>query len=344
VVVACTVAYWLGARSKPPEGLPAVNHGLAIADQYLGFGETWETKTFPWALRIENHNPNTVEIVRFVTSCDCVLVEPSALVIPSGEDAEVKMTLDLQRKILGGNEGVRDFSVHVVPIVDSGSPLGRGWVVKGRVRFAVSCEQFWVHFGESIVRGHPSPSQTVRVTAFQAVDRLTAMCDAAYASVTVTAEDSTRFKLTVSPTNELPLGFVKFDIRIQATLKDGFVLPPVFLPVDGVVIDDIQATPSALKLGSMHLGEESEQIIVVHSLAGRRFEIDAIDCDSVDTTIRPCKNTLGSGRAFCIRQFASQKGDQTRVVRFRTRLSNNEKVAATVTLSYYGRDVGVTPR
>src|SRR5262249_52816263 len=92
---ACGVCSWCAVVQK---GRGPDSTGLWVSPERLNFGEVWEAEQFRWVLPVTNGSGEDIEIVNFATSCNCLSVEPRAVVIPAGQTVEVNLVLNLTGK------------------------------------------------------------------------------------------------------------------------------------------------------------------------------------------------------------------------------------------------------
>ncbi len=83
--------------------------GLIVEAKDLNFGETWETRDFPWQLRLRNRGNHLLRILSVRSSCSCLSVSPSSLTLPPGQKVSLKLKLDLRPGTSGKCDADRYF-------------------------------------------------------------------------------------------------------------------------------------------------------------------------------------------------------------------------------------------
>lgn len=352
VVVVAGVSYYL---LRPT---PALTEALVVAPANLDFGEVWENKGFVWTLPIENHTKTAIAISKFEASCECSSIEPQSCVIPAGQKMEVRLTLDLTREadepakvspnrsevglksVLGEDQAPRDFTLQIIAQTPEGLPP-QEWILRGRVRSAVTLAPRVVYYGESPVRGDASTfsARTADVTALVPLRDLIAKCDPNLATLEVVRQikDQNRFEVRITPSATLPAGAFKFDVMVYPVLSGGEELPGVSLIAKGRVREDIQVAPSELALGARLVGEKVEEAISLYSLSGKSFVIKRFEASS-DTSLKlPTTAEPASRYAYSVTQMISKLGSQAGEILFFVQTSEADaQLVAPLKVSYFG--------
>jgi len=72
-------------------GLP-----LRVVDQAsLNFGQRKSGEKFEWPVRIKNHGEKPITVARFSTSCGCLSISPSSIVVRANSDVSISPTIIL---------------------------------------------------------------------------------------------------------------------------------------------------------------------------------------------------------------------------------------------------------
>jgi hypothetical protein len=235
--------------------------GLTVPPACLNFGEVWEDRHFVWTLPVENRSHEDIQVLEFTSSCKCLGIEPPVLVVPAGQTAEIRLTLDLTDSPhpdtnggspegsgfshrQGTNATVRDFRL-AIAYRAAGMPNPRPWILQGRVRSALALVPPLLYLGDDLVKGQPFEPQTVVVTAHTPLAELTAKCDPALASVHVTPleGDRNRYAIELALNRTIRAGSFNFNVSVQAVTADGVQPPSLTLPVEGRVEEDVRAVP-----------------------------------------------------------------------------------------------------
>jgi hypothetical protein len=322
---------------------------LTVADKALDFGEVWEDAAFLWELPVENRSPSDLRVIELVSSCGCLAVEPPSLEVPAGETRSLRLSLDLTYspraenatpgKTAQTSTTSRPFSVKVGAKMqgpDGGTLPNVVWTVRGRVRPVLTVDPRAVGFGDSLVRGQPSPTRTVNVTAHIPLKRLDVACepDRASAQLSRLLDDSSTYELVIRPRSDLKQGTVNFNVVLRPTAKEG-ALPQVVISVQGSVLEDIQATPAILSFGSFALGKSVSEVIALRSCRGEPFEVERIECQVPGATVATVTSEPGV-KEYRVTQRITQEGNQSGLVRFHVKASKGSTLIVPVRLNYLG--------
>jgi hypothetical protein len=333
-------AYWV--TSAPHRVRPA-SEKLSVEAEHLNFGETWENREFAWTIPIQNRSREAVEILDFQRTCNCAAVEPPSLVVPAGETVPVRFVLDLTRRARNATtEGtVRDFQIQVAPILDRNAPLELIWTLRGRVRTALAVESRVVELGE-VVRGQPCSPKTVTVTPKTPVKDVAVRCEPPVLSVSVRrpAKDGDRFALDIAPRDGCEEGPITCKIEVRAVTRNGELLPAVTLHAEGIMKEDIQASPPTVTFGAVAVGQREKETIVLRSVSGQGFKVLDIKTPSGDTTVTPLKlkgSDATPTNAFEVAQLVSRLGHGAAPVRFLVQPEKGGKpLTVVLPVAYYG--------
>src|SRR5207302_10368849 len=103
-----------------------------VPEDKLNVGEVWETKDFHWTLPVENKSRDTIEIVAFHSSCNCLSIEPSHVSIGPGQAIDVQLKIDLMRASRAGDGNpVHEFEVQLAPQIAGQALATSGWTLRG---------------------------------------------------------------------------------------------------------------------------------------------------------------------------------------------------------------------
>lgn len=338
LAASCGATYWMGYVSQHGEAIQT--DGLVIADQDLSFGTVWEQDAFRHTLSLKNTSPNNVEIVKFAASCNCARVEPQSLVIPAGQTRKVQVKLDLtQEKWCGqGVEApVREFTVHLSPLLRDRRVFQTQWTLRGRVRRVFQLPPRATMIApEPFVRGEPFASHCIVIPARVPLKSVVAECNPADASVSVARLDSKEenWNVVVTPSEQLPVGPFTFEVVLRAMGKAGKQLPASRLRVKGQVEDEVRAIPRELLLGALPVGTSAEAVVSLRSRKGQGFEIEGIETVA-GTSVRPRSDRLSRNTFALVQQIAKQ-GNQTARVRLTVRTAKGKRIVLALPIVYYG--------
>jgi hypothetical protein len=320
----CVAAYWVGSVLKQPG---SGNGGLAVDGPYLNIGEVWEEKKFPWDLPVRNKTDHTIEIVRFRTSCNCVEITPQSLVLPAGDSANLHLTLDLtntsQNDIDLHGQG---FRVQVVPQLKGGLAAEAGWSLRGTVRRQFVVSPPFLDFQDSLHRGHPFQSRSLKVTCASNVTQLKAACEPSLATIDVKriGANPDKFDISVFPRDTLPGGPFSFAVKINAVSPDGQAVPGT-IDVRGTLLEDVYPLPNSIALGARPLGHTCEETVILHSRSGNQFTVTGFESDPGDLHVAPLNNAPNAPPGFKVSQRISKLGAQESRVRLFVRTDDSSQ-------------------
>jgi hypothetical protein len=338
LLLVCVASFALGMWARDLR--PAIG-GLAVDPVALDFGETWETGNFPWTLPIENRTSSEIEIEGFVPSCACMNIEPPTLTLQPHRATPVRLQLNLTNNRKAQVEGsVVPFEVSIRPRI-RGRQLDNDskWLLRGKVRVALTFDPPYVQFGDRLVRGQPFETRSVRLKAHTMIAGLDATCDPKLAQVQVRRVNSAddEFELNVTPCPTLGTGAFSFDVLVQPITRDRTLLPlKKSLTVAGWISEPLRAVPGELVLGERKLGESATTTIRFQALlSGRRFEVAAVDSSSRDTIVQIAEPNSGCIEAR-VTQPISNPGLQSASLNFAIRSEDAGTFNILVPVSYYG--------
>lgn len=328
--------FWLAMKTR--QMLAATPAPLVVPANELDVGDVWEQGAFQHKLTIQNTTAKNIVIDGFRSTCGCVSVEPSALKIPSGQKADVLVTLNLK---LSPRQDSNDFQVTIAPEIRDDPGVQPVWKIRGRARRLMKLTPVGIsYYDNRLIQGQVFPSQTVIVTPAIVLDSLLAKYPAELATVEIARcqERHNDFQVNITPQKGLPLGPFLFDVLLEPVSKDKF-LPIVKLPVEGRVMGDVQALPDSLALGARGIGETLTETITLRSISGVPFEVTRIKPDFKDTTVEPITVAGVSDKAFRICQHITRSGKQMFSLRFFVIKKNGECSTVLVNVSYHGTPV-----
>jgi hypothetical protein len=346
------------------------NAGLRIDPKYLDFGEVWADKEFKWRIPIQNISNRPVGIAEFTASCQCSQIEPKSLTIEPGETAEVVATIDLTvGRDTDPSEPRRTFEIAIHPIVSVASSRPPGFVLKGTAKDVFTCTPRAVDLGE-VLSGTAGEPKTVRLMSDVALSSVVALRqpDMRIEIELVDPEsprlgrgvNSTGYLLTVTPTDQIPIGKIDRTIYLQATDVQGKKLPEFPVTVTGKIVFDVAVEPREIYAGLIEMGTTYETILTLRSRAGSPFALFAVE-QELGVTLKPLIETSasepihnstdavkvplesfkssenGSALRFRLALTPQHEGDQrTNATIQASSVANNQHMEITVPIVYYG--------
>jgi hypothetical protein len=336
LIVSGGIAYWL-QKQQPMYAAP--NGGLLIDANQLDFGEAWENKAFVWELTLHNPTTSEINVLKILSSCTCQKVEPESVVLPPGGTKKVRLTLDLTNAEQPQQpDSVHDFEQRLVPLIAGAPPRQQGWTLKGRVRILLAASPQTVRFGTRLVRGMPFSAEAVKIKKHPQVTGAFAESDPLL-SVTIGPSPgiSEEYELKIVPQAKAPPGPFRFDVLVKPTNAKGEALPPLVIPVEGVVLQDVQAQPNIVVFGMKPIANEVKETITLRSASGKPFDVLGVGCASADIQVLPLTTNSSVVRTYEIIQRVAREGHQSAIIRFAVRVPGEpESMEVTVQVAYRG--------
>ena len=312
--IACA-SYWDSSEKPNPKNFP-----LVVAAARLDIGEQWETSDFRWTLPVANTTNDAIHVAKFLSDCPCMKFDPASLTVQPGQQVEVRITCDMT-KTCGQKRDLpsRDYEMPIAPADANGKALQEPWVLHGTVRSAIKLERRAITFGDSLVHGQPPTTRKIQVTALVGLECVEASCDSASATAKIerSKSDSSKYELAVLPRNDLKAGSFKFNVVLRLHSSSG-PLPSVTIPVEGRVLQDIQATPSLMLFGACPVGKSIGETVVLRSRAGTTFTVDRVEFDPASSSVESVK-AEPSVKEYRLTRRVLKEGDQSGTVRFHVR-------------------------
>jgi hypothetical protein len=299
-----------------------VANPLLRADN-LDVGDVWEQPAFRCSMTIQNTGAKDIVIEGFGSSCGCLSVEPTPLMIRSGGQEDIQVTLNL---MVPADQERTDFAVSIVPSLRNEAHPPPVLKLRGCSHRLLKLRPTKVSFyGMELLEEHQYPSLTAVATALRPLDSLEAKCSPSLASVQVipSKQDHNEFQIVITPSKALPLGPFRFEVLLEP--KDSAATYPALpLLVEGRIASDVQAFPDSLVLGPGKKGDKLSESVTLRSASGRAFEVKKIDITSPDITVEPAVVPSASGKTFRIVQNVSKPGTLSSSVRFGIRKDNGK--------------------
>lgn len=333
IVVACIAGFWTGSASWPS------GHGLAVEPSSLDLGTVWEQHDFKWTLPVRNELSRDVDVVGFASSCSCVSVQPKSLSIPSGQSAQLTLTLDLSH---GSNDGsdsqFRKFSASIMPrLRESKSPTVT-WRITGTVRKPFSLSEDMINLGHVSDRNSPSQVRVVNLRAHAGIRGLSCEVNPPIGTAIASRKEEDRddYCIAIRLKPDVALGPFLFEVLIHAQLQDG-VTVTASLPVMGRVQGDLHVDPEFLGFGPRRLGETLAETVLVMSRNQQEFEVVGLRCDADNTKVSPGAGSSTNVKSFRVEHVVTRLGPTEFEVQYFVRTGRD---GATTTLTqklcYYG--------
>jgi hypothetical protein len=312
--------------------------GLSIPADCLNFGMVWEDRHFKLTLPIDNRGRHDMHIDSFSSSCTCLSTEPQPLTIPAGQRRDLRLTLNLAAREPGLDDSEwRDFKVVVRPQLggDKKGTIAPDWIIVGKVHTALRLDKNVLAFGRHSESAQPLRPQKFSVDGFVPLAALTARTNTPLfrAEVERRAKESDTFDVTVSPAI-LPRGQFHFELSITPHAIGNDNLPSRVLPITGWVVSDYEASPADTVFGAMRLGETGVDFVTLSSLTGRRFGVIAVKVHGDGLSVERVEST--DAVVYRLQQRITKVGQQSGIVEFQLKTSDEELDSIRVPISYLG--------
>lgn len=143
------------------------------------------------------------------------------------------------------------------------------------------------------------------------------------------------YRLLLQPRELLPLGEFHAKISLHVTLPDGQTIVTKSIKVQGEIIEDVEASPSAVLFPSCPIGEQRTQTILLRSLTAKPFTIREINVTGEGLSIGKGEPSPGGAIAFQVTQRVIHEGKALGKVCFRVLTAGQERDLEIV-VSCYG--------
>lgn len=297
-VVVAGAGVWAGIRRNSPQAA-----GLIVPQDALKLGDVWAQKEFQWRLPLNNPTGRDIEVLHLRAGCNCTEITPRHLVVPAGGRGEVQLTLDLTEVAQSDRTSgaPRRFEVDLRARTRGGGPGPRTWTLRGRVRTPFAVTPSPVRFPQPVVAGDEFRSRTAEVEPIVPLKAVRAEVESQNMHIEVSSkpDNAGRYTLRIRPSADLPVGHFRMSVRLRGMTAAGKTLPPYSVPVEGEVLADIHALPSAVDLSGLQRDERFEEILTVQSRRGSLFEVQDIRGDG-PVQVRPLSGGLSDRHALQI--------------------------------------------
>lgn len=267
VLVLGTGGLWLGQSLIVEPVGKSVRHPLSVLPDDLDLGQVWATSAERRRVRVFNTSDTPVEVVRFEALCNCTAVEPASVTIAPKSVRWIEVAFNFSRRAENGvSEHRWPVSVEIVPVIRGARTIPPVWRFAGTVRSPLVLSPAAVSFGEELIAGGRSTSIVVRADVEWPGSRLRANAEDPRVHVQVRNRKGFRnsFNLDVRAEPGMARGTLNTRVLVQVQTPAGRHVPPISLPVTGMIVDDLCTVPRYIHLK----GNATEQNLVVQSRSG----------------------------------------------------------------------------
>ena len=266
----------LVVRGQAPNSEPTpASVRCTDADQHLG--RVWLTDDLALTFHLINDEPaETFHVGPLRGGCACTAVEPELLTLEPGEEAAVTARVDLQRREWSGDPPWA-FEEVIIGIAksESGGKVPVRMTAKMVVDPSYRIEPQALSFGSAV-----GGQEHVRVADVECLSSEPAVGlevlsapDPIAVEVQEAAGAGGRYALEAALAADAPYGPLRGRIRFRGKLESGpFVTASI--GVNGVVVHDLHALPSAVLFGAVPVGQERALVVSLQSRKGAPFTVE----------------------------------------------------------------------
>ena len=300
-------------------------------------GTIWVESKYIRTLNLLNRSSEKVTITKFVTSCGCTRVEPSSLILPPQSQREVRLTIDISSlpSAAPNRSNKSDFRVYVTPLIDDYTGFLPRWKLSGTVQALFNPPLTFIRYDGCLTSGQAFPAKNVILVSTVSLRSLNVKGGEDYATFRLTRLSDNRYDLSLKLKDDLSSGHFRFPIRLVACLGSGEVVTSNWVPVDGFVSAEVDASPRDLRWGVLRIGSTHEGHVLIRSRLGQTFTIESITPDSKDTLVAVDKSN-NDRVMLLVTQRISGAGSQEHYVAVEVRNSHGTTTEVRIPISYYG--------
>jgi hypothetical protein len=334
-----------GLRDSQREFGVTTSHNQALLDvepENLNFGDVAANDKFTWEVPVRNASDLPVRIVRFVTSCGCVAIEPESAELAPGESETFRFTLDL---LQGWEDAATyQFSEKIQPVIAGATGLGEVWELRGTVHNLFQFDTPDVDFGKTIVVGTAPQPQVVTATPFEEVEYVRCRVVPDYATVDVSRTEDSAFRLRIVPREMESAGDYSFRVLLAPEWAEvgagasrfGRPVGEVLVAARYEVVEPIEPVEGHDHLGFLRIGQTHEEKCSLRARLGGPVQIERFEPLSSDVEI-VSHDALGVPTelfAFAVVCTPKASGEQRATIRFHVTHPDDETAPPTATYDY----------
>jgi hypothetical protein len=151
-----------------------------------------------------------------------------------------------------------------------------GWMIRGRVRSAYRVDPGVADFGDQSIENQPFGSKKVIIEGHFPIDQLQ-ICESDMpftASIGPVEDRPNAYWLTIKPIEHFPLGSFNHEVLLRAKSSRFANYPDLKIPVTGRIVEDVQASPPRIDLGSCTVGQTAFDYVTFSSSTRRPFSVE----------------------------------------------------------------------
>lgn len=152
------------------------------------------------------------------------------------------------------------------------------WTIHGTVRPLFIAEPDCIDWGQHSIDLGPLPPQRIHLQFTRPVSHVTVHSSNSSLTTTLVGRDGIpgEYLLNVAAPGIQKLGPVAAEITLRAVTPDGTPLPAKALSVRGVLVSDLEATPSLIALGAREENEVCTDNVIVESRTHKNLRVVSI--------------------------------------------------------------------
>jgi Protein of unknown function (DUF1573) len=288
------------------------------------FGTVARGSQFTHTFKVYNQYAATFEL-RTRVECNCVTVSPSVLIIQPKETKDLTITMDTTKFT-----GQKVVHIYVTLIGNGGAfRFEPTLIASAHIRGDVVLNPGQVNLGV-VTSGQTVAPQTLDVDYAGAVDYQITGVETHNAPVDVTYKEQYRrpgrggrevgYRLTVAVQPNASAGSFKQEIYLRTNDPNGPLLP---IPIEVTVQASLRVNPPFIDVGSLKLGEEVEQKVIL--TGGAPFRITGVEGDGDGITVNKPSESSKS-QILTLKYQAGKAGDINRVLQIKTDLPSEKAV------------------
>lgn len=339
--VAVLVAWFAQARSRSS----ASEIRLWVSPASLDFGSVWEQSAFEWQLPISNRSRESIQVWNVESGCTCTTTNSREFSIAPGDSHKLKLMINLERQDWKPGEELASFSVPVTLRITDRLDNHPHWEVAGLVRKnPIHASSPLIRYAESsLIAGIPFPHQSIDLVVPVGSEwgRPTVSVvppEIGTAEVISGTGSPGRYRLTVKPVDDIPVGTFDFGVVVSVPHEGSAVPPTRTIRVVGQVRHDLGATPETIAFGVRPRGSVATEQVLLRSRGNRSFEVVEVSTDDPDLRVEPYETkTLANEQGYQVQKTIAVIGESRCTAIFQLRYADAPQDVVTVAVPVYVR-------
>jgi hypothetical protein len=299
---------------------------LVVPEGHDSFGEVWESKDFTWSFPVMNRGDRPVTVASVTGSCNCLSVSPEKFTIEPGQTRVITARIDFTVKPRKDENAALALDYLTSDEAGQLKPGGQ-WVLSGKARPLVM-PAAPLDFGRQSVLAQPLKPLSVEARFGAKLDYAMAESLIPGVGAEVIPGPDDRYRLVLTPTAEFPVGRVEGAILLKIK-PDSEAERTEQIPVAGLIVPDVEASPPAYPGGGRLVGEWFEFDVAVSSISQNPFTVVGVKAVGDGLSV-----TAKDGR-YVVRQDCLAEGEQSGRVEFEVE-GTDGRYTVSVAVDYTG--------